>query len=179
MQPNPQPSSVMADQDPREGQYKGAAAPPRQQRRPDITSLYAEFQDWLKQFERNFAAFNSLQRSLNSFLRPIEPGERQQPGERRKGLPVLRFPASANGREAIECVLDVSKVNPEHVQHVLVPLINLAAGEMLEAMEEVAARFAMLRPLLLNAAGMPEAEAQPQQPQQLQQPQRQQVVGSA
>ncbi len=137
------------------------AAPPRvvPQKDPqaDVGTMITEMEVWFAQLKRTAAAYNSLYQSLLS-------AQNQTPeGERKKGLPVFEFSAALEGRESrepVKCVVDLKKINPAHVAHVLIPMINSQAGDLSEAVEEIAARVDVLRPLLAAITGVqPQTQA--------------------
>lgn len=110
-----------------------------------VASLLSETDGWYVQLKRSLAAYNSLRLSLASSKGQLAPGERA------KGLPVFEFSApliGAETREAVKCALDLRKVNPEHLGHVLIPLMNAQAADLLEAVGEIEERLTMIKPLL-------------------------------
>jgi hypothetical protein len=115
---------------------------------PDVFDLIEEMYAWLVALRRAGAGYRSLHGSLMSLSgQPAEV-------ERRRWLPLFKFPASLNGRESIECVADLKKVDPQHVQHVLNPLIHSQAMDMVEAVEELYERFRVVRPAVHRMAGL-------------------------
>lgn len=123
-----------------------------------VPTLLHEMEGWFQSLKRATAAFNTLRGGLAA-------AQGQTPdGERKKALPVFEFNAAlvgAESREAIKCAIDLRKVDPNYVGHVLIPLINAQAGELLESVDEIEERVKLLRPILTAMAG----GGQPQQPQ--------------
>jgi hypothetical protein len=103
------------------------------------------------------AAFVSLDLSYRSFVRDLKPGERG------KGLPIFRFPATLNGIDQIEAVVDLKHVDPSYVGHVLVPLINAQTTKLMEAVDDILAAGKSAKAAL---AAMIEASMQEAQPEQ-------------
>lgn len=118
---------------------------PEQQASMSITGIMGEAQDWFKQLERSLAGFDHLNMSLASFANQLPPGSR------RKGLPILSFKASPNGRDMIECAIDLKHCHPEHIKHVLIPLTNTQQHAVLVAIEELQQRINMLRAVMMPA----------------------------
>lgn len=134
------------------------AAPPRVVTRDpseEVPTLLHEMEGWFGQLKRSTAGFNTLRSALASAT-----GQTPE-GERKKALPILEFNASlvgAENREAVKCAVDLKKVDPQYVPHVLIPLINAHAGELLEAVDEIAERVALLKPILTTMAGVGQAQ---------------------
>lgn len=121
---------------------------PRPPEAPDVAVLVKELEGWFVEMKRNLAAFSSLNESLQSHQGGLPEGERK------KGLPVFEFPApGADGRESIRCVIDLKNIDPRYVPHVLVPMINATAGDLLEAVQEVHVRAETLMPVLQAMVG--------------------------
>lgn len=125
----------------------------------DIPQLLIEMEDWFTTLKRSMAAFSALKGSFLSLTNQLPEGER------RRGLPVFEFSAPLIGketREAIKCVIDLRRIDQNYVGHVLVPIINAQAGEILESVEEIAERVALLRPILhAMTGGGPPASGDP------------------
>ena len=138
------------------------AAPPRvvpQTRDPrsEVPILLSELDAWFLSLKRSTAAYNSLHASFMSATGQLPEGERK------KGLPVFEFTAALEGkesREPVKCVVDLKKVNPEYLGHVMIPLINSQAVDLIEAAEEIKAHVENLIPLLRLITGQT-AEQQP------------------
>jgi hypothetical protein len=106
---------------------------------PSPEELYAELKDWFLSLERSLAGYGHLRAALATFNGQVPDGARQ------KGLPILTFKASIDGRTAVEVVADLKNLPPQHVQHVLVPLLNMQASDLYQALDEVAYRATALR----------------------------------
>lgn len=137
------------------------AQPPRvvPQRDPseEVPTLLHEMDGWFGQMKRSTAAFNTLRGALQTASGQTPDGERKKP------LPVFEFKASLVGsesREAVACAIDLKKVDPQYVGHVLIPLINAEAGELLESVEEIQTRIDLLRPILQAMTGVAPAPQQ-------------------
>lgn len=132
-----------------------AAAPRRVQKKaqPTVPDLVVEMDDWFTQLKRAVAGYNSLHQSLLSFQGQIPEGDRK------KGLPVFKFPASVDGRTTIEVVADLKHVDPAYVPHVMVPLINAQGSHMMEALDEIAERVGMLQELVGSMFASQEQQA--------------------
>lgn len=122
---------------------------------PTAFDLIAELREWLMALERAGAGFRSMHLSLASVQGQVPEGERK------KGLPIFTFPASVNGRDMIDCVADLKKVDPQYISHVLVPLINSQAIDMVDAVDELIERLNMIRPAIYKMAGLAEEQPQP------------------
>lgn len=118
-----------------------------------VPEVVTEMRDWFVNLERSVAGYNHLHLAFLSFAGQLPDGERK------KGLPILTFKASVNGRDAIEVVSDLKKVDPQYVPHVLVPLINAQAADMIESVNEIEKRIEMLRELLASVQPQPQADS--------------------
>jgi hypothetical protein len=127
-------------QDP--GQHQQAQPRRVPKREPGVPELVLEMKDWFVQLERSVAGYNALHLALLSFQGKIPEGER------RKGLPIFSFKSSIDGRTPVEVNVDLKKVHPDYVPHVLVPIINAQAAATMEALDEMDTRLQMLRQLL-------------------------------
>lgn len=113
---------------------------PQAKRRPrSVQDVMQEFDDWSLALRRAFAGYNSLMISYSTFMDVSLTDE-----QRLARLPLLKFSASATGRDANEIVIDVKKVDPQHVQSVLVPLIQALKTQLDEATAEVQKRLSEL-----------------------------------
>ncbi len=145
-----QPPSKRVQQQPPQAQQQPQPAQvqqpvPRQVEKQEdsVPVLFEEMEGWFQRLKRDLSAFNALNMSYLTVVGQLPPGERA------RGLPIFEFKAPGpDGREAITCTIDVKKVNPQFQPHVLVPMINTVAGDMLEAVEEVGSRVQMLIPRL-------------------------------
>lgn len=138
-----------------QGQPQVQAAPPPARRTQDpavaVAKLMGEADDWYVQLRRSLAGFTTLQQSLVSAQGGVPEGERK------KGLPVFEMtaaPVGGTSREPIKLGLDLRKVNPEHVGHVLIPLMNAQANDLLEAVGELEERLRLVRPILEVMTGV-------------------------
>lgn len=125
----PQPARVVPQHDPAE----------------DVPTLLQEAEGWFQQLKRSLAGFTTLQAALRNATGTTADGERK------KALPVFEFKASfvgAEAREAVTCAIDLRKIDPQYVPHVLIPVINSMAGELLEACEEIGQRIDTIKPVL-------------------------------
>lgn len=102
-------------------------AAPRPRRVPKkartTEDLLANMDDNFLMLRRAIAGYSALSAALRSLRGDLPEGER------RRGLPVFTFSATADGRDAVQCVVDLKKIRPEYVEFVLGPLIH-AQGEM-------------------------------------------------
>lgn len=122
-----------------------------------IPVLFEEMEGWFAKLKRDLSAYNALNMSLLTVAGQLPPNERA------RGLPIFEFKAPGpDGREPITCVLDLKKVNPQYVQHVLIPLVNSTANDMLESVQEVGSRVQMLMPRL-QAMVTPPGDVQEQE----------------
>jgi hypothetical protein len=127
--PGPQPPRVVPQHDPAE----------------DVPTLLHEAEGWFNQLKRSLAGFNTLRAALQTATGHVPEGERK------KALPVFEFKASlvgAESREVVTCAVDLRKIDQQYVQHVLIPIINSMAGELLEACEEIGQRIDTIKPVL-------------------------------
>lgn len=152
------PSQQLAQQM-QEAPHQAPVAPRQVRKRVDIPALVVEMDDWLTALKRAVAGYTALSLSLASAQGHIPEGDR------RKGLPILEFKSSVDGQTPIVCCADLRKVNPEYLQHVMVPLINAQAADILEAFDEMSTRIEMARPMLYKMLGF-DANGQPLPPQQ-------------
>lgn len=124
--------------------------PPRPTQGDDvpIPALMQELDGWTLELKRAYAAYEALHTSLLSFKGLLPEGVRA------KGLPIFEFTAPGpDGREPVKCVVDLKHIDPQFVEHVLVPIINVQAGRMIEAVEELSLRAAALVPRLRHRLG--------------------------
>lgn len=112
---------------------------PRQQRRRTFQDVMQEFDDWSLALRRGLAGYASLKASFDQFMDDSLPDE-----QRLARLPLFRFPASATGRDSNEVVVDMKKVDPKYVQHVMVPMIGALQAEVGIALAELQKRLAEL-----------------------------------
>ena len=120
-----------------------APKPREEQQRLGISEMVSDIVSWFGMLQRSAAAHDSLTASLMS-------AQGQMPvGERVKGLPVFEFTASL-GSQAIKCAVDLKKVDPQYIAHVLVPIINAQATDMLESAVEVQNKMTRLVDALKN-----------------------------
>ena len=115
----------------------------------NIQDIFAEFKEASTSLERAVAGYAQLSG-------PMLP----EGNERRKGLPIFRMAASADGHNTIEVCLDLRKLDPAYINHVLVPLLTMQGYELLESLEETAMCVNELRELFAQPAPTP----QPPQP---------------
>ncbi len=114
-----------------------------QVREDSVPVLFEEMDGWFQKLKRDLSAFNALNLAF------LTASGQLPPGERARGMPIFEFKAPGpDGREPITCVLDLKKINPQYVQHVLIPLVNTVAADMLESVAEVGSRVQMLMPKL-------------------------------
>jgi hypothetical protein len=92
-----------------------------------------EMRTWFSQLERAVSAYNALN---DAFL--TATGQLPE-GTRARGLPVFEFPATLNGRDSVKCALDLKKIPADQLPTVLPPLIVVAAGEVIESLNEIGA----------------------------------------
>lgn len=119
----------------------------------DVPTLLQEAEGWFHQLKRSLAGFNTLRAALQSAT-----GNTPE-GERKKALPVFEFKASfvgAESREAVTCAVDLRKIDPQYVPHVIIPIINSMAGELLEACEEIGQRIDTIKPVLQAMVAPPQ-----------------------
>ena len=129
-------------------------APKASKNKRPLSDSIQEARDWWLQFERCLAGYDHLSKALASFTAETT-GQPVQDQERRKGLPLFTFPASADGRTKIDVVANLADVDPQYVPHVLIPLINMFRARMTEALEEVMLRVEELQKLLVPPQAAP------------------------
>lgn len=134
-------------------QAKPKPAKPRPtQKHRDICAILAEADDWWLNFKRSLAGYNTLTKALQSFNGDVPEDELAS------GLPLFEFSGSIDGRNASRLCMDVKKIKPpEHVPHVLVPMINSYASDMIESIAELEIRVAELSKLLSTGNQPPTA----------------------
>lgn len=107
------------------------AQPPRPGPPAESSAIVlGEMEATLLKLKRHAAAFSALRWAHLSAVGRLPPGERQ------RGLPVFEFSAPLEGREKVEpvkCVIDLKNVDPQYIEHVLVPIINAEAVAVHEA----------------------------------------------
>ncbi len=130
------------------------AAPPRVVP-PEITKdriplLISEADAWWTLLKRTTAGYDTLLGSLNAATGNTPPGERK------KGMPIFEYSATLVGkdsREPIKCAVDLKHVPKQYIPHVLVPILNTQAVQILESLNEIQARLDILKPLLEGMTG--------------------------
>lgn len=75
-------------------------------------------------------------------------------GERKRGIPMLTYPGSADGGKATDVVVDLQKVSPAVLPQILVPICQIHAAEMWESATRM--RAAIDEMLVQIAAVMPQ-----------------------
>jgi hypothetical protein len=102
------------------------------------TKKQLELQDVISQFEdsslslmRSLAAYTHLADAFRSLSATA------MPGERRKGPPIFKFSATANGRQAIEVAIDTGRLSPEDVAIILPILLKVPGQDMVDALQDV------------------------------------------
>lgn len=113
--------------------------PTKPKRTRTFQDVMQEYDDWSLALRRALAGFYSLKTSYDQFM-----NDQLADAERLARLPLFKFSASATGRDTNEVILDLKKVNPQHIQHVMVPLIFAQQQEVGVALSELQARLAEL-----------------------------------
>lgn len=124
----------------------------------DVPVLVSEMAGWFDSLKRSLAGFSALHGALLNATGKVPDGERKL------ALPMLEFKAPLVGRdsrEVVTCAVDLRKVQAGYAPHVLVPLLNVVAGELLESMEEIQEHLDLIRPLLSTMMAPPSQQADP------------------
>lgn len=122
-------------------------APPRAKARPDVQDIMQEADDWWLQLRRVLAGYKRLHGALLTFQNAASPEER------RVGLPIFEFPATATGRDTVKVVVDLQKhVEAQHVPHVLIPMINSLGAQVQESLDELRLRIDLLEKTFAGVA---------------------------
>lgn len=108
----------------------------------DVGTACREILDECQQLARSVAAYTALDRALRTETGQLDGAERPS------GMPIFEFPATLDGRDSIKCCVDVRKVPRNYVQHVLVPLMHVPAGEILEALDRITQLVDAIKPPL-------------------------------
>lgn len=111
----------------------------------DSQIVVVEVDDAWLGYKRAVAGFTNLTDALAAHKGELPDGERI------RALPVLEFTSSANGRDAIKVAVDMRKIEPQYVEHVLVPIINALNEDVVSQLELVTKCVMELRKL----AGLP------------------------
>lgn len=153
-------------------QQQQQPAPPRQvpPRQVTVGELLQQADECLIGLRRAYAGCNHLNEALAAHMNPPPPGQR------RKGLPIFNYRASADGVKAEEIAVDLKNVEPEYIPHVLVPLINAHIPEIQHWLSNLKQIVVQVEQTIMSAlpnAGQAEP-AQPQQPQAAPPPRRRQ-----
>lgn len=122
---------------------------------PTVYQLIGELKDWFHNMARSFASFSALNGALTTAR-----GQKAADGERVRGMPIFEFKATVDGTDSIGCALDLAKVRPEYQEHVLIPLAEMTAQELLESIEEIEERIALIKPQLIAMTGANQAQQQ-------------------
>lgn len=96
-----------------------------------IQDTFQELGDWYLAFRRATAGYMRL-------AAPLDP-------QTRAALPIIELKSSADGHSAETVMIDLSKLDPTQLPHVLVPLAQHLRGQVLEATEEIALRVEEIR----------------------------------
>jgi len=109
-----------------------------------ITTAFYETEKLFYGAKKALAGFSSLRDALVN-LHDAKTANR---------LPILEFRVAlgVESREAMVCAVDLKKVNTEHIAHVLIPLINTLAGELLDSVDKMHTAMAEAKPLLERLA---------------------------
>jgi len=134
-------------------QDQGLAPPPEmpaQEQPQDLGGLLTTLEDEVVMLKRAVVGYSSLALLC-----------RQAAGEdigRKKGLPVLTFPAGAEDGKPLEVRTDLRKVPQEYLNGVLAPMCHVHAGEMSVAIgkiNQIAAALANQIAVVLQPAPAP------------------------
>lgn len=68
-------------------------------------------------------------------------------------MPIFEFKATVDGTDSILCSLDLARVRGDMQEHVLLPLATMSAQDLLDSVEEIEARIAMIKPQLIAMTG--------------------------
>lgn len=144
--PAPAPRPARAAASPQEIEEQAAPPSRAQAQVPPPPVLIQELTGWFDILKKNLAGFKRMNGALLSVREPDAAG-------RRVGMPILEFAASADDITAEKCSVDLRRVRPDHLEHVLVPLAEYLAVDMLTALSEIETRIALIRPQLLEMTG--------------------------
>jgi hypothetical protein len=137
-------------------------APPEMPPKPEPTTMPEMLQtirDEADMLERALAGYTHL----TDILRQQTQG--MQPGERAKGLPILGYRATADGVHAVDVRADLAKIDPAFVPHVLSPMCNVHASEMLDSLTRIHKCATAMLGQVQMAMGGGQPEHPPQQPE--------------
>lgn len=112
---------------------------------PTIEELLDQTHDALTMFQRAFAGYTSLVTAMHTYNKTLPEGDRP------KGLPLLTFPATVNGRDTVDVVIDLKRLPTEHVNYVLPPLIYLQANDMIAAIQSLGKHAQMIEAMVIAA----------------------------
>lgn len=98
-----------------------------------LEDLIDELDDWCAALRSAKAGYAQLMAALAAF-------QTNQPDKLRFAEMPIMFAASANGRDRVDVVFKLGEVAPEHIGHVLTPLINLFAQKIHAAIQEIKIR---------------------------------------
>jgi hypothetical protein len=131
-----------------------------------MSGLIQQVRDETGVVERSLAGYTHLM----TLLTQVQGGK--SAGERTKGPPILSYRASHDGINVVEVRADTGKLDPQSLGTLLVPLANIHAQELLEALELMEGCVSMMLQQVRAAMGYPAAATQPrQQPVPVRQPQ--------
>lgn len=110
---------------------------------PDIC---ASMEDAFVALKRGIAGFTTLSAALRTVTGTTHPNERK------RGLPILEFPASLVGsesRDTLRCAVDLQSLSVEHAQHVLIPMVLHQHGAMLQTLNALQNDIEKIRPVIM------------------------------
>lgn len=144
----PPQQQVQQPQAPLQPQPQPLAQP---ERPPTIQEILGELHAWDNALLRSSAGFLSLDRAQRSRKGQLQEGERQS------GLPILEWAATLSGTDSMKIGVDLKRVDPNYLDHVILPLQAALASEIQEAITEIRIRAdtleTMLAPVLNPGAG--------------------------
>ena len=135
--------------------------PASTQKPQSMSGLLTTIQDEIVMVERALAGYTSL----TQILRQLQNGLAD--GERKKGLPILKYVGTSDGRNAVEVACDLGKLDPAYVPGVLTPMCVTHALELYEALKRIElATSGMVQQVeqALEGQAEPEASSGTQEP---------------
>lgn len=106
---------------------KQEAKPKRvKERREDVPTLIGWLKDGVLGLERAVAAYNQVSGALQT-------ARGEAPDDRARGLPIWASKASADGVHVMDVYYDCKDIDPQYLEHVLIPWCNAKQREMAKA----------------------------------------------
>src|SRR5262245_23760304 len=112
-----------------------AKAPPQPRQQPqrpvEIPDLVIGILDEVEMLKRSYAGYKVQMGSLAAIQGQVPPDGRK------RGLSILSYPGTFDGRDVQQVAADLKKITPQFLPGICIPLANLHTREMYEAAKQI------------------------------------------